>query len=175
LPAHSQATQKDNLFQDVLSWTTYSRIYSPNETTFFRTGQITILLLWLIEPDVLQIPQLHKHSNVSGQLRPTPQMKHKGLIITTIAFFLAVNTTYFWEGKLGLFAMPAFLILVLFYLGLAIALLRQLYFAFKEKFADKLRLVTLGLITTVLCLTFIFPFGIITFDRLSGGVQSNCS
>jgi hypothetical protein len=27
---------------------------------------ITILLLWLIEPDVFQLPQLHKHFNVIG-------------------------------------------------------------------------------------------------------------
>jgi hypothetical protein len=95
-------------------------------------------------------------------------MKQKGLIIITIAFFLIVNTTYFWEGKLGLFAMPTFLILVLVYLGLAIVLLRQLYFVFKEKFADKFRLLTLGLLAAVLSLTFFFPFGVIDFDRLSG-------
>lgn len=105
---------------------------------------------------------------VGGQFRPTSQMKHKGLIITTIVFFLTVNTTYFWEGKLGLFAMPAFLILVLIYFGLAIALLRQLYFAFKEKFVDKFRLLIVGLVATILCLTFFFPFGVINFDRLSG-------
>jgi hypothetical protein len=95
-------------------------------------------------------------------------MKHKGLIIATIAFFLIVNTTYFWEGKLGLFAMPAFLILVLVYFILGIALLRQLFFAFKEKFADKFRLMTLGILAAVLGLTFFFPFGIINFDRISG-------
>ena len=92
-------------------------------------------------------------------------MKHKGLIIATIAFFLIVNTTYFWEGKLGLFAMPAFLILVLVYFILGIALLRQLFFAFKEKFADKFRLTTLGILAAVLGLTFFFPSGIINFDR----------
>ncbi len=95
-------------------------------------------------------------------------MKQKGLIITTIAFFLTVNTTYFWEGKLGHFAMPAFLVLVLVCAGLVIVLLRQLYFVFQEKFANKFRLITVGLIATFLCLTFFFPFGVINFDRLSG-------
>jgi len=95
-------------------------------------------------------------------------MRQKGLIITTIAFFLTVNTTYFWVGKLGLFAMPAFLILVLVYVGLVIVLLRQLYFAFQEKFSNKFWQVTVGLIATVLSLTFFFPFGVINFDRLSG-------
>ncbi|WP_217604880.1 hypothetical protein [Chitinophaga sp. GbtcB8] len=95
-------------------------------------------------------------------------MKNKGLIITTIAFFLIVNTAYFWEGKLGLFAILAFLILVLVYFGLAIAFVRKLYFAVKEKSVDRIGIITLGLMTTVLCLTFIFPFGIIDFDKLSG-------
>jgi hypothetical protein len=95
-------------------------------------------------------------------------MKYKGLIITTIAFFLAVNTTCFWEGKLRLFAVPPFLVLIAVYFVLVIALLRQLYFAFKERFADRFRLMALGLMATVLCLAFLFPFGFINFDRLGG-------
>ena len=95
-------------------------------------------------------------------------MKNKGLLITTILFFLIVNTTYYWEGKLGLFAFPAFLILVVAYFGFAIALIRQIYFAFKEKFKHNLRLVTIGVLTLVLALTFIKPFGIVDFDKLEG-------
>lgn len=95
-------------------------------------------------------------------------MKNRGLIITSIVFFLSVNTTYYWEGELGLYAMPAFFILVLVFFGLAIALLRQLFFAIKERFIDKRRFLTLALLTTVLGLTFLFPFGFINFDKLSG-------
>ena len=95
-------------------------------------------------------------------------LKNKGLIITTLVFFLLVNTTYYWEGKLGLFAMPVFLALVLVFFELAIALLRQIFLAVKEKLTDKHRLLTVSLLTTVLCLTFFFPFGLINFDRLSG-------
>lgn len=95
-------------------------------------------------------------------------MKNKGLIITTIIFFLTVNTTYYWEGKLGLFAFPAFLILVVIYLGLGLALIRQIYFAVKEKFADKTRLINIGLLTIVLTLTFLKPFGLIDFDKIEG-------
>ena len=79
-----------------------------------------------------------------------------------------MNTTYYWEGKLGLFAIPAFLVLFLVFLGLAIALLRQIYFAFREELTDKHRLLTISLLTAVLCLTYFFPFGFINFDRLSG-------
>lgn len=95
-------------------------------------------------------------------------MKNKGLLITTIIFFLTINTVYYWEGKLGLFAFPAFLILAVVYLGLAIALLRQVYFAIKEGFTDKPRLLIIGLLTLVLVLIFFRPFGLIDFDKLEG-------
>ncbi len=95
-------------------------------------------------------------------------MKNKGLFITTIIFFLTINSTYYWEGKLGIFAFPAFSILVVVYFGLTIALVRQIYFTVKEKFTNKPRLLTIGLLTIVLALTFFKPFGLIDFDKLEG-------
>lgn len=95
-------------------------------------------------------------------------MENKGLLIITIVFFLIVNTKYYWEGEFGLFAIPAFLVLVVVYLGLAIALLRQIYLAVKEKLVDKSRLLIIGILTTVLVLTFIKPFGLVNFDKLEG-------
>ncbi|MGX7688144.1 hypothetical protein ACWA1C_13355 [Flectobacillus roseus] len=95
-------------------------------------------------------------------------MKNKGLLITTIIFFLTVNTTYYWEGKLGLFAFPAFLILTVIYLELGVLLIRQIYFLVREKFTDKTRLINIGLLTIVLTLTFLRPFGLIDFDKLEG-------
>lgn len=86
----------------------------------------------------------------------------------TIIFFLIVNTTYYWEGKLGFFAFPAFLILVIIFFGLGVALIRQIYFLVKEKFTDKKRLINIGLLTLVLTLTFLKPFGLIDFDKLEG-------
>ena len=95
-------------------------------------------------------------------------MKNKGLLLTTIIFFLVVNTMYFWEAKLGLYAFPVFLILVVIYLGLGIALVIQIYFLIKEKLTDKKRLITIGLLTFVILVTFLRPFGIIDFDKLEG-------
>ncbi len=111
-----------------------------------------------------------KRKNVGGQLKQTfyTTLKNRGLIITTIVFFLFVNTNYYWEGKLGLFAFPAFLLLGAVYLGLAIALLRQLYFIIKEKFSQKNRFLLIGLLTTVLLLTYFKPLGLIDFDKLEG-------
>lgn len=95
-------------------------------------------------------------------------MKSKGLIITTLAFFLLVNTTYYWEGKLGLFAFPAFILLAAVYFGLAIALVRQFYLGIKDRFKQKSRFINIGLLTSVLLLTFFMPFGLIDFDKLEG-------
>lgn len=95
-------------------------------------------------------------------------MKNKGLIITTIIFFILVNTTYYWEGKLGLFAFPAFLVLTVVYFGLAVVLLRQFYLAIKEKFREKQRFILIALLTAVLTLIFLKPFGLIDFDKFEG-------
>ncbi len=95
-------------------------------------------------------------------------MKNERLIITTIIFFLIVNTTYYWEGKLELFHFPVFLILVVIYFGLGLALIRQIYFLIREKFSDKTRLINIGLLTIVLTLTFLKPFGLIDFEKLEG-------
>ncbi len=80
-----------------------------------------------------------------------------------------MNTNYYWEGKLGLFAFPSFLLLILIYLGLGISLIRQLYLAVKEKYDNKLRLITVGLLVFVLTITPLRPNGLINFDKLEGG------
>jgi len=95
-------------------------------------------------------------------------MKQKGLFIATILFFLIVNTNYFWEGKLGFFAFPVDFLLVIAYLILGVLLLRQLFFAFKEKFKDKQGLVIIGTLVAVLTMTFLKPNGLINFDKLQG-------
>lgn len=95
-------------------------------------------------------------------------MKNKGLLITTIIFFLVVNTAYYWEGKLGFFAIPALFILAIIYLALGVALIRQIFFWIKEQFKDKTRLINIGILMAVLTLTFLKPLGLIDFDKLEG-------
>jgi len=95
-------------------------------------------------------------------------LKNKGLIITTAVFFLLVNTTYFWEGKLGFLAFPAFIILVAVYVRLLVGLFRQIYFAIKEKFKDRQRLLVMSILIIVLTLTFFRPEGFVDFDKLQG-------
>ncbi|PXY39530.1 hypothetical protein DMB65_17060 [Flavobacterium cheongpyeongense] len=92
-------------------------------------------------------------------------MKNKRLIITIIVFCIIVNTSYYWKGKLYFLTFPAFFILFIVYVGLGLALIRELYFAFKDNFKDKKRILTIGLLITVLTLTFLKPFGFINFEE----------
>ena len=98
----------------------------------------------------------------------TNYLKSKPLIIIATIFFLTVNTSYFWEGKVGFFALPAFLLLVIVYIELAIALIRQFYLAIKEGFNSKTRLFTIIFLIFVSILTYFKPLGLINFDRLEG-------
>jgi hypothetical protein len=95
-------------------------------------------------------------------------LKNKVLIISTLFFFLIINTNYFWEGKLGIVAFPVFLILVLVFIVLSILLLNQFVKGIKEKFSDKSRIVTIGIVSIILILTFIKPNGLINFDKFNG-------
>ena len=95
-------------------------------------------------------------------------VKQKGLILTTIVFFLIVNTSYYWEGKLGIFAFPAFFLLMIVYVVLAFLLFRQLYIAGTEAFSVKHRLWVIGWVALVLTLTFFKPSGLVDFDSLQG-------
>lgn len=94
-------------------------------------------------------------------------MKQKRLNVATIIFFLLVNTTYFWEGKLGMYAMFTFLILILFFLILTVFLFGQIFIAFKEKLSNRKRLVLIGLMTTALSSSFFYPSGIINFEKFN--------
>lgn len=95
-------------------------------------------------------------------------MKNKEIVIFTVVFFLLINTSYYWEGRLGFFAIPVFLIFVAAYFALVIALFRQIYFLIKENFKTKNRLSLIGLLAIVLLLTYFKPTGIIDFDKLEG-------
>lgn len=95
-------------------------------------------------------------------------LDNKRVIVKTLLFFVIVNTSYYWLGKLSLLAFPAMLLLAVLYLALCISLLRQVYHLFREKFRDKQRLIPTTLLIAVLVLTAYRPFGFIDFDRLEG-------
>jgi len=95
-------------------------------------------------------------------------LKNHRLIITTIVFFLIVNLNYFWKAKLGILASLAFIVLVIVFYFLGIILIFQIIKGFKEKFLNKQRNWTIGIMTIGLGLIFLKPNGIINFDQLEG-------
>lgn len=92
-------------------------------------------------------------------------MKYLAHFLVSFLFFLLANTTYFWEGQLGILAFPMFMVLVLFYFVLAFILIRQVYFAEKEKFKDKTRIVLIVTLLLVLISGYVWPTGIIRFEK----------
>lgn len=90
-------------------------------------------------------------------------MKQKRLYIATLIFFFIVNTAYFWESKMGIFAMLTFLLLVIYFLVLSALLFGQLIFITREKFKNTKRLYLIVLMAFVLGYTLLFPGGLINF------------
>ena len=95
-------------------------------------------------------------------------MKNKILLLTSFILLLIVNTAFFWEGKLGSFAMVLSLILVIVYGALVISLLYQIYLAIQEKFKSTQRLISIGIVAVVLVLIYFRPDGIINFEKFQG-------
>ncbi len=95
-------------------------------------------------------------------------MKDFWPLITAIAFFIVISTNNFWEGLLGFWTFPAFLLLGIIYLILLIYFIRQFVIAAKEKFADKHRVLILSVLLFVLSIVVIKPYGMINFDNLMG-------
>lgn len=92
-------------------------------------------------------------------------MKNKGILVFTIIFFLLVNTTQLWEGKIGLFAMMTFIIMIIYFLVLLVLLIGQIFKSYSEKFKERKRLVLIGVMTFILTTSFLFPQGIINFSQ----------
>jgi len=95
-------------------------------------------------------------------------MKNKILLLITFILFLIVNTAFFWEGKLGSFAMILSVILVIVYGVLTISLLYQIYLAILEKLKNKQRLISISIVAVVLVLIYFKPDGIIDFEKFQG-------
>lgn len=98
------------------------------------------------------------------------QSKFKWIIASSIAFFLAINTSYFWSREVGVWLIPLYLILIIIYLIFFITLVVQFFKATKEKFRDDKRMFTIFLLTILLFLIAVAPKGIINPDKFEGKV-----
>lgn len=91
--------------------------------------------------------------------------KHKKLIAATFIFFVLINTTYFWVGKLGMSAMLLIPLLVMAFIALFICLVRQLFLVFKGKFRDLTRVYLSIIMLVLLGLIAFRPKGIINYEN----------
>ncbi len=95
-------------------------------------------------------------------------MKFKTLLLSTLSFFLIINLTFFWEGFLGLFAFPAFIILFLIFIILTGVLVFQIFEGFTERFRSTKRNIIITVMSFSLGLIVYEPFGIIDFEKFEG-------
>ena len=95
-------------------------------------------------------------------------IKYPLQFVLTFLLFICINTSFYWEGDLGILAFPAFFILFIVYFILSIELIRQVYISFRDKFVDKPRNVLLSCMFFCLILIITKPNGIIDFDKLEG-------
>ena len=95
-------------------------------------------------------------------------IKRNILITITLILFLIINTSYLWEGKLGLWAFPFFIFLFILYIVLVITLGYQIYWVIKERFKNKRRLIIVGVMSFALGIMFFWSNGIINFEKLEG-------
>lgn len=95
-------------------------------------------------------------------------MKYKKLIPAATVFFLLINTSYFWEGKLGAFAFPVFIGLMIFFFVLVILWLIHTSKCMQEKCKSKSRIGVIAVLSIVLITTAIKPYGLVNYDRLYG-------
>lgn len=93
---------------------------------------------------------------------------YKYSLAGTIILFLLVNTTYYWEGLLGIWIILAELVLLLGFLILLAYLIRHLQTAIKERFKNKKRLYLTIIMICTLGLIAARPRGIIDFEKFEG-------
>lgn len=95
-------------------------------------------------------------------------MKHRTLLIATLLFFLLINTSYFWEMLPGLWDIGIAALLLLYFIILGSALIVQIYYLIKERWENKARITSTGILFAVISSTILFPTGIINFEKLEG-------
>lgn len=66
---------------------------------------------------------------------------------------------------MGMFAMVTSLLLTIYFIILTILLFRQSLFALRERFKNGQRILLIGTMTVALCMSILYPGGLINFDK----------
>ncbi len=94
-------------------------------------------------------------------------MKNK-LIVSSLAFFILVNTSYYWGSLSGLWDVGIALALLITFIYLGLILLIQIFQIFKNRFNDKRKNINVIILAVILTTTGFFPFGLINFENFEG-------
>ena len=79
-----------------------------------------------------------------------------------------MNLSHFWDGKLGIWAVPVFVLLIIVFIVLSILCFIQIAKAVKEKFSNGSRVWSVVVMVLCLSLVYIKPKGIIDFEKYEG-------
>ncbi len=90
-------------------------------------------------------------------------MKDK-YVITSIALFVLIQTSYFWEKWIGFLLFPISLLIIVTFIVLVVNLFSKLWALLKNKFRNKKLLSSFIIQAVILPLTIFFPFGMINFN-----------
>jgi hypothetical protein len=96
-------------------------------------------------------------------------MKKYIISFFSILLLLIVNTSYFWENLPGLFDITILFLTLLGFIILFIVFINQLIKGITEKFKNRIRILNLLIISTVLFLIYLFPRGFINFEKIFYG------
>jgi hypothetical protein len=92
-------------------------------------------------------------------------MTARTLTVVSISFLVLLQTSRLWPKVGGGFDFVMTLVMAAIYLMLLVALLVTVYKSARERFKSRSRNVALVVTSTVLVLTFMFPFGIVDLDK----------
>jgi len=95
-------------------------------------------------------------------------LKNKTLFISSLVFFIIINTRYFWEEIDQLWGLLLMIVLYISFFIFGIALIFHIFKSFSEKFKSKSRVFLIFVLSSVIGLTLYKPYGLIDFDKLKG-------
>ena len=95
-------------------------------------------------------------------------MKNKLILFLSLLFLLLVNSAYFWLRLPSFWDIGITIILLLGYLALVLTLFTQIWLLYRERFKNKSRIINAIVLSSVLLLTTIFPYGMYDFEKLEG-------
>ena len=98
-------------------------------------------------------------------------MKPSKTLIFTILLLLAVNTQFLWEGKVCVFLVVVYLLLLVCSIVLLVRLIKKVYRLIKGTDRSKQNLIECVVMGVSFCLIIAFPMGIVRFPNVGAPIK----